>query len=328
MSNTVNMSEIYVARRRISGHVLQTPARHSASLSGLTGSPVHVKWEQNQITGSFKLRGATNAILSLSDDQKARGVVGVSTGNHGRALAYAASRAGVRAVICMSDLVPENKVSAIRSLGADVRIIGKSQDDAEVEVERLIHEEGMTPLPPFDHPDIIAGAGTVGLELIEALPDLEAVYVPLSGGGLLAGVARVVKAVNPDCRVIGVSMERGSAMYQSQKVGKPILVEELPTLADALGGGIGLNNRFTFNMVRDLVDDLLVVPEAEIADAIRHAYWEEGEVIEGSGAVGIAALKLFPPEKARKIALVASGKNLDMTLHHSVISGSYNPYDS
>lgn len=320
MHETVTLGDIYAARRNIAGHIIPTPLRRSGNLSAECGGDIHIKWEQHQITGSFKLRGASNAVLSLTPEQKEKGVVGVSTGNHGRGLAYAAKQAGVRAVICMSDMVPQNKLDGIRQQGAETRIVGNSQDDAQAEVDRLVSEEGMTMIPPFDHRDVIAGQGTLGLEIIEAVPDVETVLVPLSGGGLLAGIARVVKSANPKARVIGISMERGCAMYESQKAGKPVLVEELPTLADALGGGVGLDNRYTFPMVRDLVDDLLLVSEEQIADAIAYAYWREQEVIEGSGAVGIAALRSGLVLAPGKTVVVASGRNLDVSLHHDVIS--------
>ncbi|HQU86983.1 MAG TPA: pyridoxal-phosphate dependent enzyme, partial [Denitromonas sp.] len=209
MTDDIRPIDIYRARHRLRGHVLHTQLLHSPSLSDHTGGRVHLKLECRQITGSFKLRGATNALLSLDDEARNRGVIAVSTGNHGRALAYAAHQLGVRAVICMSTLVPSNKVEAIRALGAEVHIVGSSQDEAEVEVARLIRDEGLTYLPPFDHADIIAGQGTVGLELLDDLPTLDTVLVPLSGGGLLAGVALALKSASPQIRVIGVTMARG-----------------------------------------------------------------------------------------------------------------------
>lgn len=317
----VTLSRIESARRRIADTIQPTPHRLSASLSERTGTPVHLKLEHTQTTGSFKLRGAANAVLNLRDDQKAHGVVGVSTGNHGRALAYAARQNGVRCIICMSSLVPENKVEGIKAQGAEVRIVGTSQDDAQVEVDKLVREQGMTMIPPFDHPDVIAGQGTLGLDLLEQVPDATAALVQVSGGGLISGVAAALKAKKPDIRVIGVSMERGAAMYACQKAGKPIAVTERATLADSLGGGIGLDNRLTFNMVRDLVDDILLVSEAEIAAAVRHAYWQEQQVIEGSGSVGIAALLTgkFIPE-GPTVALL-SGGNIDMRLHNRIING-------
>ncbi|MGI9463459.1 MAG: threonine/serine dehydratase, partial [Aestuariivirgaceae bacterium] len=235
--------------------------------------------------------------------------------------AYAAREAGVRCIICMSSLVPQNKVDGIKAQGAEVRIIGTSQDDAQIEVDRLVEEDGMTMLPPFDHPDIISGQGTLGLELAEQVPEATTAIIQLSGGGLISGVAAALKARNPDMRVIGVSMERGAAMYQCIKAGKPIHVEELSTLADSLGGGIGLDNEYTFAMVRDLVDDIVLVSEAEIASAIRHAYWEERQIIEGSGSVGIAAILAGKVRPDGPSVLLLSGGNIDMKLHHRIISG-------
>ena len=320
MTRPITLQDSFAARHRIADGIRQTPLVGSASLSALTSADISLKLEQTQITGSFKLRGATNAVLSLTPAQRAAGVVGVSTGNHGRGLAYAAAQAGVRCIICMSELVPQNKVDGIKSHGAEVRIVGRSQDDAQVEVDKLV-ADGMVMLPPFDHPDIIAGQSTVALEMLEQAPDLQTVLVPLSGGGLISGVGMVMKAVSPQIRVIGISMERGAAMYESQRAGKPVLVPELATLADSLGGGVGLDNQHTFAMTRDFVDDLVLVTEAEIAAAIRHAYWQERQIIEGSGSVGIAALlagKIKDP--GRCVALI-SGQNIDMDLHHRIISG-------
>ncbi len=323
MSHTpfVTLAQIENARRRITGTIQPTPIRLSAGLSDKTGVPVHLKLEHTQTTGSFKLRGAANAVLNLTNDRKANGVVGVSTGNHGRALAYAARQNGVRCIICMSSLVPENKVEGIKAQGAEVRIVGTSQDDAQVEVDKLVRDQGMTMIPPFDHPDVIAGQGTLGLDLLEQVPDTEAVLVQVSGGGLISGVAAALKAKKPDIRVIGVSMERGAAMYECQKAGKPIQVAELATLADSLGGGIGLDNRLTFNMVRDLVDDILLVSETEIAAAVRHAYWHEQQVIEGSGSVGIAALLTGKFKPQGPVVALLSGGNIDMRMHNRIING-------
>lgn len=320
MTTNITLQDSVRARARIAGRIRQTALVASPSLSRLSGGQISLKLECTQITGSFKLRGATNAVLSLTDKQRAAGVVGVSTGNHGRGLAYAAAQAGVRCIICMSELVPQNKVEGIKSHGAEVRILGRSQDDAQVEVDRLVGE-GMTMLPPFDHPDIIAGQGTVALEMLEQSPDLDTVLVPLSGGGLISGVGMVLKAANPDIRVIGISMERGAAMYECLKAGKPILVEEKATLADSLGGGIGLDNAHTFEMTKAFVDDVVLVTEAEIAAAIRHAYFEERQVIEGSGSVGIAALLAGKIENPGRCVSLVSGQNIAMDLHKRIIDG-------
>jgi threonine dehydratase len=317
----VSFDDVRAARERLGTLVVQTPMVRSEALSELSGADVFLKLEHHQRTGSFKLRGATNAVLQLSESQLASGVVGVSSGNHGRGLAYAAREAGVRCIICMSDLVPQNKVEGIKAQGAEVRIVGHSQDDAQEEVDRLVSDEGMTMLPPFDHVDIIAGQGTLGIEILEQCADAATIVVQLSGGGLISGLALAAKSQRPDLRIIGVSMERGAAMYECQKAGKPIYVEELATLADSLGGGIGLDNQYTFPMVRDLVDEMVLVSEAQIAGAIRHAYWEERQIIEGSGSVAIAAMKSGLVTGDGPIVLLVSGGNIDMSLHHRIIGG-------
>ena len=318
---TIDFAEILVARQRLAGRVLRTPQREAGALSARLGVPVQLKCEHHQTTGSFKLRGATNAVLALDGARREAGVVAASTGNHGRALAHAAAAAGTRAVICMSRLVPANKVEAIEALGAEIRIVGNSQDDAQVEVDRLAAEAGMTPVPPFDHADVIAGQGTLGLEILEDAPFATTVLVPLSGGGLLSGVALALRTLNPAIRIIGVTMENGAAMQASLAAGKPVMVEEVPTLADSLGGGVGLENRHTFTMVRDLVDEVALVGEADIAQAMRTAYFEEGEVLEGAAAVGIAALDSGKVTLAGPAVILLSGKNVDMALHRRIMAG-------
>lgn len=318
---SVTLQDIRAARDHIAGKVERTPTVPSPSLSGHLGAPVYLKLEHRQTTGSFKLRGASNAIASLNAEEKARGVVAASTGNHGRALAHAAKLEGMRATICMSRLVPQNKLDEIRRLGAEIHIVGNSQDDAQQEVDRLVAEDGLIMLPPFDHPDIIAGQGTLGLEIIEQVADAALVLVPLSGGGLAAGVAAAVKGVSPGTKVIGVSMARGAAMKASLDAGDPVLVEELPTLADSLGGGIGLDNRLTFSMCRDLLDDVILLSEDEIAAGIRHAYDQEREIVEGAGAVCIAAVLAGKVRASGPTVLILSGRNIDMTLHRKVVCG-------
>ncbi|MEP1934530.1 MAG: hydroxyectoine utilization dehydratase EutB [Roseibium sp.] len=317
----VDLQQIERASSIIADTVRLTPVNASPSLSVLLGVPVHLKLEHLQITGSFKLRGATNAVASLNEDEKQRGVVGVSTGNHGRGLAYAAKAAGVKCIICMSCLVPQAKIDGIKAQGADVRIVGRSQDEAQVEVDRLVSEDGMTMIPPFDHPAIVAGQGTLALELIQQVPDAAIVLVPLSGGGLISGVAVALKAVRPDIKIIGISMERGAAMHQCLQARKPILVEELSTLADSLGGGIGLGNQLTFPMTRALVDDIILVSETEIAAAIRHIYWQDRQIVEGAGAVGVAALLAGKITSSGPVVSIISGGNIDMQQHHRITSG-------
>jgi len=293
----------------------------SASLSALRGVPVHLKLESQQRTGAFKLRGATNAMLTLSADQRRHGVVAASTGNHGRALAYAARSVGSKATICMSSLVPQNKLDEVRRLGAEVRICGKSQDEAQIQVDRLVAEEGLIMVPPFDNAAVIAGQGTIGLELLEDLPELETVLVQVSGGGLASGIAAAIKALKPDVKIIGLTMDRGAAMKLSIAAGHPVEVEEYPSLADSLGGGIGLDNKLTFSMCRDLLDDIVLVTEAEIAAGICHAYEQEREVLEGAGAIGIAALIAGKFKLSGPTAVILSGRNIDMRLHRHIING-------
>jgi threonine dehydratase len=222
----------------------------------------------------------------------------------------------------MSCLVPENKISEIRRLGATVRIVGSSQDDAQEEVERLVAEDGLSMIPPFDHPHVIAGQGTLGLEIAAAMPEVAVVLVPLSGGGLAAGVAAAVKAVRPEVKVIGVTMTRGAAMKASIDAGHPVQVTEYRSLADSLGGGIGMQNAWTFQMCKALLDDVVLVNEREIAAGIRHAYEYEREIVEGAGAVGIAALLSAKLGHVKgPIAAILSGGNIDMTLHRKVVNG-------
>ena len=319
--DAISPTAILRAQQRISPSILWTPQRPSPGLSERAGVPVQVKWEQHQRTGSFKLRGATNAVNALGADDLSRGVVGASTGNHGRGLAYAARAAGIRCVICMSSLVPANKVEGIKALGAEVMTVGRSQDEAQERAEALVRDEGLAMLPPFDHAGIIAGQGTLALEMLADAPETEVLVVPVSGGGLIAGIAVMAKALSPGIRIIGVSMRRGAAMHASLQAGHPVPVEELPTLADSLGGGIGLDNQYTFAIVRALVDQVVLLDEAEIADAIRHAYAAEQEVIEGAGSVAIGALLAEKLELTGPTVLLSTGRNIAMDLHRRIING-------
>jgi threonine dehydratase len=318
MSNEITYDDIVAARKRIAAHIQPLRVTRSESLSSRCDGDIMLAHEYLQTTGAFKLRGAMNAVLQLPPG--ASGVTAVSTGNHGRALAYSARQAGVPCIICMSELVPPNKIEGIRALGAETRIIGKSQDEAEIEAKRLVNEEGYTMVPPFDHPHVIAGQGTLGIEMLQQVPDVDTVLVQLSGGGLISGIALALKTKHPEIRIIGVSMERGAAMAASQLAGKPVEVEELPTLADSLGGGIGLDNQYTFGMVRDYVDEILLLEEKEIADGIRYAYFSEQVIVEGGGAVGIAALLAGKAVPGAKTIVLLSGSNIDMQLHRKIIN--------
>ena len=318
---SVTLSDIRAAEARIAGLVRHTPIMPDKVLSELAGVPVVLKQEYKQITGAFKLRGATNAVLSLPPTVLARGVVTASTGNHGRALAHAAQVAGARAVVCLSRLVPENKVAAVRDLGAEVRIIGANQDDAMEEVARAVRDEGLSEIPPFDHRAVVAGQGTLGLEILADFPTVDTILVPLSGGGLAAGVAAAVKGLRPEVRVIGLSMTRGAAMAASLEAGHPVLVDELPTLADSLGGGIGLANRTSFAMCSALLDEVVLLTEAEIAAAMRHIHALSGDAVEGAAAVGVAAILAGKIRPRGPIVAILSGGNIAPDLFARVLAG-------
>lgn len=309
----VTLAQVRAAAGRIADLAIRTPVVFSDALSENVGNDVWLKLETHQPTGAFKIRGASNRILRLSEEQRRRGVLAASTGNHGRAVAYVARELGIDAVIAVSRLVPDNKLQAIRDLGAELVIAGEDQEDAMRAVTERARCGGGTVISPFDDPDVIAGQGTIGLEMAEQIPDLEVVLVPLSGGGLASGIAVAVKALMPQARVIGVSMERGAAMFQSQRAGRVVDVEEVETLADSLGGGIGADNAYTFTLVRDLLDDIVLVSEEEIAAAIRELYVRDQIRCEGGAAVGVAALlgrKVRRPSGSGAVGVVVSGLNI------------------
>lgn len=308
----LHVGMVQAARAAIAGVAVKTPLIASRCLEGAARQPVFLKLETLQPIGAFKLRGAANALSLLGVDERARGVVCCSTGNHGRAVAFAARRLGVRATVCLSHLVPEIKICAIEALGGTVRRVGRSQDEAQVEADRMVREEGLTDIPPFDHPHVIAGQGTIALEILEDRPDIETILVPLSGGGLIGGIALAAKALKPSIRIIGISMARGAAMQASLKAGRPVEVEELPTLADSLGGGIGLENRWTFDLCRSLVDEVVLLEEAEIYRGMRTLLLEERLVAEGAAAVGHAALLAGKVKLDGPAAIIISGQNAPM----------------
>ncbi len=309
----IQLQDIYLARRTIRPYCMRTCAVPSDRLSAITGGHVFLKLETLQPIGAFKIRGASNKIARLSLQERKRGVITASTGNHGRAVAFIARQMGIPATICISEEVPANKVEAIRALGARTEIYGSSQDDAFDKAAELQRQEGVILVHPFDDPDIIAGQATIGLELIEDIPDLDAVVVPLSGGGLISGIALALKKINPSIKVIGVSMSRGPVMYHSLKANKPILLAEEDTLADSLRGGIGLDNQYTFGIVKNFVDDLLLVSEADIAAAMAFLFTEHRLVVEGAAAVGVAALMTRQAGAAgENTAVIISGNNIQI----------------
>lgn len=287
-----------------------------------TGGVVWIADDTVQPTGSFKLRGATNAVLARVDEARSCGVVAVSTGNHGRAVAHVARSVGAKATVFVSEHVPAGKLAALREAGADVRVVGLSQDDAEDAARAHAAESGALLIPPFDHPDVIAGQGTLGVEIVDALPDVATVVVPLSGGGLIAGVALALRSVTPDVRIVGVSMEEGAAMIESLAAGRIVALPEAPTLADSLQGGLGRDNRYTLRAVRELVDETVRVDENAIAGAMRHAFVRHRMVLEGGGAVAIAAVRSGAVEARGPTVLIASGANVEPSAFARVLSES------
>jgi len=318
----VTLRAVYEARQAIEDIAVRTPLVPSMVLKERTGAHCYLKLENVQRSGAFKIRGAANKLSTLGAKERARGVITVSSGNHGRAVALVARELGIRAVVCMSTRVPLNKVESIRRLGAEVVVHGESYDEAERRAMGLREDEGLTMVPPFDDPLIIAGQGTIGLELLEDLPELDTVLVPLSGGGLISGIALVLKAADPSIRTVGVSMKRAPVMYHSLRAGQPIEMEEEPTLADALAGGIGLSNRHTFRMVQTYVDETLLVTEEEIAGAMAFALEYHHLVVEGGGAVALAALLSDKIEVLGKhVAVILSGGNVHIPTLMDIVQG-------
>lgn len=316
----VTFADVHEARKRLAGTALRTPMVPSPHLGRIAGREFLLKLESTQPIGTFKLRGATNAVMALPES--VTGVTCCSTGNHGRGVAYAAKRRGLRAVICMSSRVPPTKVEGIRALGAEARIVGDSQDEALVECRRLSAADGLEEISPFDDPLVIAGQGTIGLEMLESCPELGTVLVPLSGGGLAGGVALAVKSVSPCAKVIGISMERGAAMHASLQAGHPVEIREEATLADSLAGGINADNKLTFGLCRDLLDDIVLVSEEEIYRGMQTLYYEDRVIAEGACAVGVAALQAGKLELGPgPVATIITGRNVDMGMFTRIVTG-------
>ena len=312
------LADILAAAKVIRGVADATPLVPSPFMSEKAGAEFLLKLENMQPIGAFKLRGAYNAVAGV---REAKGVTCCSTGNHGRGVAFAARERGMRAVICMSELVPQAKVDGIKALGAEVAIKGRSQDDALAESRRLVAEEGLVEISPFDDPLVISGQGTVGLEILVSRPDVTTLLVPLSGGGLAAGVALAAKSINPDIRVVGITMDRGAAMYESIKAGHPVEVPEVASLADSLGGGIGIQNKLSFPMCRDLLDEIVLVTEQEIYHAMQVLYYEDRIVAEGACVVGLAAVLTGKVTLDGPTATIITGRNLDMPTFTRIVTG-------
>ncbi|MFC7395399.1 hydroxyectoine utilization dehydratase EutB [Scopulibacillus cellulosilyticus] len=310
----VTIRHIWEARKRIAGIINKTPLIKSSILSERLGRPVYLKLETVHEIGAFKVRGAANKILSLTQEEQRRGVTTFSTGNHGMAVAYVAKQLGIDAVICISNRVPKVKVDSLKRLGAQIEIYGDSQDDAGERCLQLEKEKGLTVIPPFDDPFVIAGQGTIGLEILEELPNIQDIIIPLSGGGLLSGVGLALKSNDQNIRVTGVSMNHSAVMYESLKAGKPVKLDEKNTLADSLLGGIGLNNQYTFKMVQEYMDEILLISEEEIAYSMAFMLEQHRMVIEGAAAAGVAAVlegKITGGDG--DLAIVISGNNVSLS---------------
>lgn len=305
------------ARDRIRALIWRTPVLPVGTPAG----EVALKLESLQRTGSFKVRGAANRILRLDDAERRRGIVAASSGNHGRAVAEVARELGIAATVCVPDWADPSKLEAIRAAGANVVLSGGSYDEAEDRAAVLAESDGMTLVHPFDDPDVIEGQGTIALELAEQLPDLDEVLVPLSGGGLVAGIGLAAKA--PGIRVVAVSARRASVMVRSIDAGMPVRVPDEATVASALSGGIGLENTYTFNMVRDVVAEHVVVEEPAIRAAVARSFHDYRLVVEGGGAVGIAALWSGYQPRGRA-AVIVSGGNIDPATLDALTTGAAN----
>lgn len=282
--------DIEAARQTIAPYVRRTPVLRIPDMEEAWGTRMVLKLESLQVTGSFKVRGAANRILSLSRDEKKRGVVACSSGNHGKAVAHVAGALKIPAVICVPSWVDPVKKEGMERSGATVILAGENYDEAEARATALAEEEERAFIQPFDDPWIAAGQGTLGLEMLEDVPGLSTVLIPLSGGGLAGGVAYALKERRPEVRLVAVSASRARVMYESLRAGHPLQMAEEETMAEALSGGIGITNRFTLPLIRELVDDHVLVEEEEIADAMRYAMESLNLLLEGGGAVALAAI--------------------------------------
>jgi threonine dehydratase len=315
---TVRIADIEAARTRIRDWVYLSPSATSETFSRLTGSKISFKLENLQMTGSFKERGALNRLLLLTADERARGVIAASAGNHAQGVSYHATRQQIRAQIVMPLTTPMTKVSATRGYGAEVILHGTNYDEAHDEAQRRCEAGGLTFIHPFDDDAVIAGQGTIGLELIEQNPYLDAVVVPIGGGGLIAGVACALKETNPKIRVIGVQTARVPSMKESLTAGRPVQVPAATTIAEGIA--VRRPGERTFAMVRHYVDEVVTVDEEEIANAILLLLEREKTVAEGAGAAPLAALvQRKVALDGKKVAVLIAGGNIDPTFLSRII---------
>jgi threonine dehydratase len=312
----VTLEDIRAAAARLQGVAHRTPLERSEIFSQWSGCDVMLKFENRQRTGAFKIRGAYNKMQTLTDDQRVAGVVAPSAGNHAQAVAWAARSAGVPAVVYMPHSASLAKVGATRGYGATVELVGDSVDDAVAAAQAIVAENGKTLVHPFDDPAVIAGQGTVGLEILEDAPELDTVVVPLGGGGLLSGIATAVKALRPDVRVVGVEAAGCAPYVASLQQGAIQPARQTETIADGIA--VKRPGEITFPIIQELVDDVVTVTDAEIGQAIVHLLERTKSVVEGAGAVSLAAL-LSGRVDARRAVAVLSGGNIDTPLLMQVI---------
>ena len=315
---TLTLQSIQAARQRIASDIYLSPARHSIGLSERTGQHVFLKLDNLQRTGAFKERGALNKILSLTQQERDRGVIAASAGNHAQAVACHAGRRGIRARIVMPLMTPLVKVAATSSYGADVVLHGADYDEACAEAIRQSQADSLTFLHPFDDEEIMAGQGTIGLELLDQIPDLEAVVVPIGGGGLISGVACAIKESNPSVRVIGVQTDRLPSMLRACEAGHPVTVPAEATIADGIA--VRRAGERTLPLVARYVDELVTVDEEEIASAILVLLEREKTLAEGAGAAALAALLSSKTTlRDQRTAVLVCGGNIDVTLLSKII---------
>ncbi|NMC32502.1 MAG: threonine ammonia-lyase [Veillonellaceae bacterium] len=313
MNEFPELADIQSAAAALAGIAHETPLEASATFSAMVGQPVYLKLENLQKTGSFKLRGAFNKIRLLSATEKARGVIAASAGNH----AYAARRTGIRAVIVMPETAPLSKVSATRGYGAEVVLAGSSYDEAYGRAKELSAAEGLTFVHAFDDPAVMAGQGTIGLEILRELPAVRAVIVPVGGGGLIAGVAKAVKSLAPQVKIIGVQAEGADAMVRSKAADRLIQTPSAVTIADGIA--VMAPGSGTFEMVRQYVDEMVTIDDEAIASAILMLLERAKLVVEGAGAIGLAALLQGRISTSGPIACLISGGNIDVNFIARII---------
>ena len=316
----VSLDDVRAAREAIGGRLHRTPTFSSRLLSEATGARVHLKAELFQRTGSFKPRGVLTNLAGLSADEKARGVIGISAGNHAAALAYGAALEGVSALLVMWQGASEAKIEATRAYGAEVDLEAAGPAEAFDRLHDLIADSGRTLVHPFDSPPTIAGQGTVGLELAEDVPDVDVVVVPIGGGGLIAGVATAIKGLDESTRVIGVEPEGSNAMHRALAAGEPVRLDPV-SIADGLNAPFA--GEHTLPIVRALVDEVVLVGEEEIVEATRFLYARAKLAVEPAGAAATAALLAgkVPHEQEESVVVVVSGGNVAPATAVAILAG-------